>query len=145
MVSHVDRIVETTVLSDRTGDLLMVSGSVDGGNAVDTGWKTVGNGDSQNAVAVRDGIDTLEEGEDLRIQGLSRVERLHLLYGNMTVSLNDTIDQLLRGSEVSACCIYKRSGIQVVDFESDVELGVGRNGTKVRGGLELGCWLQTAH
>lgn len=61
----------------------------------------------------------------------------------MTMSLDNTIDQLLRGSEVSSVRVYKCSGVQVVDFERDGKLGVGRNGIEVRGGLEFACWLPT--
>lgn len=48
----------------------MVVGSVDGRDAVNTSWKTTGDGGSQYTV-VCDIIETLEEGEDFRIQGLS--------------------------------------------------------------------------
>lgn len=68
MCSHVDCVVEATALGDGTKNLLMVTSRVDGKNTVDTGWKAVGNISTQSAVLC-DTVETLEEGEDLGIQG----------------------------------------------------------------------------
>ena len=135
--SHVDRVVETTTLGDRTRDLLMVAGRVDTGNTVDTSWETVGDVCSQNAV-FRGIVETLEESEDLGVQGFRRIERRHLLHGNVTVTLNDTVGQLLRGAIVSVGRVSERPGDQVLDLEGDGELGIGGNGIKVLGGVEFG-------
>lgn len=60
----------------------------------------------------------------------------------MTVTLNDTIDQLLRGGIVSVGRIRERSGSQVANLERDGERGVGIDGIKVLGGVEFGGRLQ---
>lgn len=67
--SDIDHVVEATVLGNGTDSLLMVIGSVNGRDTVDTSWKTVADGGSQYTV-VSGIIETLEEGEDFRIQGL---------------------------------------------------------------------------
>ena len=121
----------------------MVTGGVDGGNAVDTSWESLCNISGQDTV-LRDIVETLEEIKDLGVQGLRRVERCQLLHGNVTVALNDTIDQLLRSGIVSVGRIRKRSSNQVVNLEGDGEWGVGSNGIKVPGGVEFGGRLPVA-
>lgn len=74
MNSHVDRVVEATALGDRAESLLMITGRIDGGNTVDTSWESLGNVGGQDTV-FRNTIETLEEIEDLGVQGLRRVER----------------------------------------------------------------------
>jgi hypothetical protein len=118
----------------------MVSSSVDRRNTVETSWKAVGDTCGQNTI-VCDIVETLEESEDFGVQGLSRVERRHLLYADMAVTLDNTADKLLRGGEVSVGSVRECSGIQVVDLEGDGERGVGRNGVEVPGGVELGGGL----
>ena len=115
----------------------MVSCRVDGGDTVDTSWETLGNIGSQNTV-VRSSIETLEEVEDLGVQGLGCVERRHLLHGNVAMTLNDTADQLLRGRVVSVGRVRERSGDQVDDLDGNSERGVGRDGIEVLGTVELG-------
>jgi hypothetical protein len=116
----------------------MVSGSVNGRDPVNTRWKAFGDSSSQNVVD-SDSIKTLKEGKDFGIQDVSRVERRHLLHGDMTVTPDDTTDQLLRSAEVCSVRVHERSGIQVVDLEGDVERGVSRNGVKVFRGDEFGA------
>jgi len=137
MNSHVDHVVEATTLGDRTESLLMVAGRVDGGNTVDTSWESLGNISGQDTVLC-DSVETLEEIEDFGIQGLRRVERCQFLHSNVTVTLNDTIDQLLRSGIVSVGRIRERSGSQVEDLEGDGEWGVGSDGIEVLGGVEFG-------
>jgi len=115
----------------------MIAGRVDGKDTIDTRRKTLGNIGGQDTV-LSNTVETLEEIEDLWIQGLGRVERLHFLYSNVTVTLNDTVDQLLRGGIVSVGRVCERSGAQVADFEGDGERGIGSEGTKVLGEGELG-------
>lgn len=52
----------------------MITCRVDGRNAVDTGWETVGKISAQDTV-VCDTVETLEESKNPGIQGLGRVER----------------------------------------------------------------------
>lgn len=115
----------------------MVTSRVDRGDTVDTSWKTFGNIGGQVAVH-RSTVETLEESEDFWVQGLGRVERRHQLHGNVAVTLDLTIDQLLRSGIVSVGRVRERSGDKVVDFEGDGELSVGSDGIKVLGGVELG-------
>jgi len=68
-MTHVDHIVEATALGDRAESLLMITGRVDGGNTVDTSWESLGNVGGQYTV-LRNTIETLEEIEDLGVQGL---------------------------------------------------------------------------
>jgi len=137
MNSHVDYVVEATALGDRTESLLMITGRVDGGDTVDTSWESFGNVSGQDTV-FRNTIETLEEIEDLGAQGLRRVEGCQLLHGNVAVTLNDTVDQLLRGCIVSVGRIRERPGSQVANLEGDGEWGVGSDGIKVLGGVEFG-------
>ena len=118
----------------------MVARRVDGGDTVNTSWKAVGNISSQNTV-LRCVIETLEEGEDLWVQGRRRVERCHLLDGNVTVALDNTTDQLLRSGIVSVGRVRERSGNQILDLEGDGEWGVRSDGIKVLGGVEFGGGL----
>jgi len=115
----------------------MVARRVDGGETVDTSWKTLGNVGSQNTVG-GSSVKTLEESEDLGVQGFGRLERRHELHGNMTVTLDDTADQLLRSGIVSVGCVRERSGYQVADLEGDGERGVGGEGAEVLGEVEFG-------
>jgi hypothetical protein len=115
----------------------MVACRVDGGETVDTSWKTLGNVGSQNTVG-RSSVETLEEGEDLGVQGLGGLERRHKLHGNMTVTLDDTADQLLRSGIVSVGGVRERSGNQVANLEGDGERGVGLEGVEVLGEVEFG-------
>lgn len=59
----------------------------------------------------------------------------------MSMTLDDTIDQLLRGGKVSIGRVYKCSGGHVVNLEGDGERSVGRDGVKVPGGVEFEGWL----
>jgi hypothetical protein len=115
----------------------MVTGRVDGGDTVDTSWKTFGNIGGQNTVH-RGSVETLEESKDFGVQGLRRVESRHQLHGNVAMTLDLTIDQLLRSGIVCVGRVRERSGVKVVDLERDGELGVGSDGIKVLGGVELG-------
>jgi len=115
----------------------MVACRVDGGETVDTGWKTLGDVGSQNTVG-RSSIETLEESEDLGVQGIGRLERRHELDGNVTVTLDDTANQLLRSGIVSVGRVRERSGNQVANLEGDCERGVGSEGVEVLGEVELG-------
>lgn len=54
------------------------------------------------------------------------------------MTLNDTINQLLRSGEVSVGRIRELSGDQVVDLEGDGECSVGGKGIEVLGGGEFG-------
>ena len=137
MNSHVDHVVEATALGDRTESLLMVAGRVDGGDTVDTSWESLGNISGQDT-ALCDIVETLEEIKDFGIQGLRRVERCQFLYSNVTVTLNDTFDQLLRSGIVSVGRIRERSGGQVEDLEGDGEWGIGGDGIEVLWGVEFG-------
>lgn len=62
----------------------------------------------------------------------------------MTVTLDDTIDQLLRSGKVGVGRVCKRSGVQIRDLEGDVEWSVGGNGVKVLWGVEFGARLPAA-
>jgi len=137
MNSHVDHVVEATALGDRTESLLMITGRVDRGNTVDTNWESLGNVGAQDTV-FRNTIETLEEIEDLGVQGLRRVERCQLLHGNVTMTLNNTADQLLRGGIVSVGRIRERPSSQVTNLEGDSKWSVGSDGIKVLWGVEFG-------
>ena len=115
----------------------MVTCRGDAGDTVDTSRKASRNVGSQDTVH-GSSVETLEESEDLGVQGLRRVERRHLLYGNMAVTLDVTADQLLRSRKVSVVRVRERSGTEVVDRKGDGEWGVGGDGTEIRGGGELG-------
>jgi len=54
------------------------------------------------------------------------------------MTLDDTVDQLLRGGIVSVGRIGERSSDQVLDCDRDGERGVGSEGVEVLGGAELG-------
>ena len=62
----------------------------------------------------------------------------------MTVTLDETIDQLLGSGIVGVGRVCKRSRDQIVKFERDGEWGVGRDGVKVPGGGEFGGRLPAA-
>jgi len=115
----------------------MVAGGVDGGNTIDAFWEALGNIGTQNTVLCNT-VEALEESEDLGVQRLIRIERRHLLHRNVTVALNGTTDQLLRGGVISVVRIGERSGDHVVNFEGDGERGICSNGIKVLGGGEFG-------
>jgi len=114
----------------------VVRGSGNRRNTVTTRCKAIGDNNTQNTID-RGGVETLKEGEDFGIQGGSRVERRHLLYGDMTVTEDGTVDQLLRSGKVGAGRVRECSGVQIVDPEFDGERSVGRNGVKVLWGLEF--------
>lgn len=115
----------------------MVACRVDRGETVDTSWKTLGNVGSQNTVG-RSSVKTLEESEDLGVQGVGRLERRHKLHGNVTVTLDDTADQLLWSSIISVGRVRERPGNQVANLEGDSERGVGSEGVEVLGEVEFG-------
>jgi hypothetical protein len=54
------------------------------------------------------------------------------------MTLDDAVDQLLRGSIVSVGRVCERSGNQVADLEGDGERGVGSEGVEVPGEVEFG-------
>ena len=56
----------------------------------------------------------------------------------MAVTLDDTVDQLLRSSVVSVGRIRERSKDQVADCDGDGERSVGGNGVKVLREAEFG-------
>jgi len=114
----------------------MIPCGVDGGETVDTSWEALGNVSSQNTVG-RSSVEALEESEDLGVQGLGRAERRHQLHGNMTVTLDDAINQLLRSGIVGVGRVRERSGNQVADLEGNGERSVGSEGTEVRGEVEF--------
>ena len=118
----------------------MVTCRVDRGDAVDASWKTLGNIGGQNTVR-RSTVETLEEIEDFGIQWLRRVERRHLLHGNVAVALDFAADQLLRSRVVSVGRVRERSGNQIDDLDGDGERGIGRDGIEVLGGVEFGGGL----
>jgi len=115
----------------------MVACRVDGGETVDTSWKTLGDVGSQDTVG-RGSVKTLEESEDLGVQGFGRPERRHELHGDVTVTLDDAVDQLLRSGIVSVGRVRERSGNQIANLEGDGERGVGGEGIEVLGEVEFG-------
>ena len=122
----------------------MVTGRVDGGETVDTSWETLGDVGSQNTVG-RSSVETLEESEDLGVQGRRRLEIGHQLHCNVTVALDDTVDQLLRSGIVSVGRVRERSGNQIADLEGNGERAVGSDGVKILGEVEFGGRLAATY
>jgi len=121
----------------------MVTGGVDGGDTIDTNRKTLCNIGGQNTI-ISGSVKALEEIEDPGVQGLRRGEGRQLLYSNVAVTLNDTVDQLLWGGIVGVGRVRERSGNQVADLEGDGEWGIGGDCVEVLGGIEFGGRLPIA-
>ena len=72
--THVDHVVERTVLRDSDKDRLVVRGGVDRRKTVDTSGETTGNVSREDTVR-RGGVQALEERELGRVRGRGLVER----------------------------------------------------------------------
>jgi hypothetical protein len=128
------------VLGNRDNDRLMVGGSVDGREAVDTSGKTIGNLGSEDTV-LSSGVETLEEGEATGISGVGRVNRVNELSNDVRVTddLASSV-QLLGSSKVALLGVDEVTGLHVADSHLDGKRGVGGDGTKVLWEHELGGW-----
>jgi hypothetical protein len=98
--------------------------------AVDTGRETIHNGHREDTILSR-GVDALEEGKRLRVQRISRVDRGDRLYGDMRVSNDNVVLQLLRCPIVVGVCVDKVTGDQILDVHREGEVLVGRECTTI--------------
>lgn len=112
------------MLSNGDDDGLMVGGRVDGANTVSTSGDTSSNGSSDGAVNSTT-VNTLEEGEFIRICWGSLLQRCDRLDHDMSVSnnLSGIVHSLWR-SKVVLLCVYKVTSVQVIEVKRDGELGV---------------------
>lgn len=112
---------------------LMVSRGVDGSHAVDTGIETVSDIDSDNAIDLRS-VDTLEEGEDVRVSRGRLVKRGELLNRDVGVADDVTLCiHSLRSRVVVAGSVNEVTSLEVVERHGDGELLVRWNGVAVLG------------
>jgi hypothetical protein len=98
---EVDAVVHTAVLGDRGEHRLVVRCGIDREEAVGARHEALGDAGSNEAVAVRGGVDALEERELGRVRGLGLVERGEGLDDNVGVADDDTgVIDLGRGGVV---------------------------------------------
>ena len=110
------------MLSNGNESRLVVGSSDDGGHAVHTRGKTIGDISSKDAT-LSNTVDTLEEIELGRIEGGGLVQSSHLLNDNVLVSddvLRGSID-LLRSRVVGRCGVGEVTSDEVVLSELDGE------------------------
>lgn len=76
-------------------------------------------------------VDALEEGEDGRIRWVSGVDRIEQLDGDMCVSDDESILELLRSTIVVGLCVDKVSSDHVLDEHLYGKLLVGGEGASI--------------
>lgn len=136
--THVDHVVDGTVLGNGDKDRLMVGGSVDRRKAVRAGRETRGDICGEDAV-LRDVVETLEEGELGRVRGGRLVDSAELLNDDVRVALDVARGvHLLRRGEVVLVRVHEVARLEVVDGHRDGERRVGLHGAEVLGERELG-------
>lgn len=101
--SEVNHIIKRAMLSNGDKYRLMVSGRIDGREAVDASGKTVRDVGSDHA-ALSSTVDTLEECEASRVGWCGLVQRVELLNDDVCVT-NDralAVHSILRGTNVNS-------------------------------------------
>lgn len=135
--THVDHVVEGTVLGDGDERGLVVRGGVDGRQAVGTCGETTGDGRGEDAVG-RLVVETLEEHERGGVCGRGLVERRELVDDDVRVAVDvaRTVDGLGRG-EVVLVRVREEAGVEVLDRHRDREVLVSGDRLPVLGEREL--------
>ena len=135
--SEVDHVIERTVLRNGDEDGLMVSSGVDRCHAVDTSIKTVSNIGGHDTVHLS-GVDTLEEGEDIRVIRRCLVKSSELLNDDVSVSDDVALGVDCLGRRVVvALGVDEVTGLKVVERHRDSEVLVGSDSVTVLGEDEL--------
>ena len=137
--THVDHIVDNSVLSDGDNNRLVVGGRVDRAQTVKAFRQPSGHVRRENTI---DGltVDTFEECKVLRIQRLGAFEGGDFLDDEVRMAEDSTVvGQLLRSSKVALLRVGKLAGGEVLDGHSDGERSVCLDGSKVGGERELGA------
>lgn len=120
--THVNSIVQGTVLSDGNDERLVVSSGVDRRKLVHSSGQSFGDISSEDTVD-SSSVKTLEESKDLRVGGCGLSDRVKLLDDDMGVT-NDLSGrvQLLRCGEVVGVGVHESTGLHVVDGHADSEI-----------------------
>ncbi len=136
--THVNNIIQHTVLGDTNQSRLVVSGGIDGTHSVNTSRKTIGNISRQDTI---DGsvVETLEEGKVLGVGDSRRCQAVDLLNNNVRMSLKNATAIGERGcGEVVLLSVDEETSLEVVDLHLDRELLVGLDLIQVLRVLEFG-------
>lgn len=115
--THVDHIIETTVLGDWTQRRLVVCSGVDRGNTVNTLWKPFGDGVG-HLVVHSSGINTQEEGKLCWVSGSGVCQTIDFLNNKVRVA-NDVLGlwvDLLWSGVVVGICVDKVTGYQIREY-----------------------------
>lgn len=138
MRTHINSIVERSVLCDRNEDRLVVRSGVDGGKFVHASWQAVGDIRSQNA-SLSSTVESLEECKDGRVKGVGLLHVLQLLNDNMRVSPNDALAiELLRGREIVLLRVDEVTCFQILNGHTNRELLVCLDLAQILGEHEFG-------
>lgn len=104
----------------------MVGGRVHGADTIETGRKTRSDRSLEKTLSVSVVVDTLEEGEGLRVRSLLGCQIIaEILDGNVAMADDFTTLEFLRSSVVSGERISEGASDQVGKLYLDVECLVG--------------------
>jgi hypothetical protein len=127
------------VLSDGDNRRLVSRRRDNGAHAVSTGGEPTSDGDYDVALSIRGIIDTLEEGEVLRVRDGGGGERGDGFDDDVSVSDDLALGvEGLRVGEVRLGSIGERAELDALRLERDAEGRVGGDGVEVSRALELG-------
>lgn len=135
--THVDHIVERTVLRNSNERRLMVGRRVDAGKTIGTRGETIRNVRAQDTAGSRV-IQALEEGEASGVSDCGVANSVNRLNDDVTVALDLALSVHLLGcTEVVLVCVHEVTGLEIADSHGDGEGGVGGDGVEVLGVGEL--------
>jgi hypothetical protein len=126
--SELGAIISRSSLRDRHQDRLMVCSGCHGTDSVVASWETASHGSLEQTLSVAGIVDSLEEGELLRVQGSCRIQGFpHVLDSHVGVSNNLASLKMLRSRVVRGICICELSRNKIRHLNGDVECSVGLN------------------